>query len=113
MICVDARLISAPGIGTYLKNILRELQSAPWKWCALVQKENIDKLGPIEPIVVSSGIYSPKEQVELPIKIPKVDLFWSPHFNIPCLPIRARRRFVNVHDVFHLAHAAQFKLRER
>lgn len=113
MICVDARLISAPGIGTYLKNILRELQTAPLKWCALVHKENADKIGPIEPIIVSSGIYSLKEQVELPVKIPKVDLFWSPHFNIPCFPIRARRRLVTVHDVFHLAHASQFRRTER
>jgi glycosyltransferase involved in cell wall biosynthesis len=113
MICVDARLISAPGIGTYLKNILRELQSAPWKWCALVHPEHVDKLDAIEPIIISSKIYSLKEQLELPLKIPKVDLFWSPHFNIPCLPVRSRRRLVNIHDVFHLAHAAQFKFRER
>jgi len=50
-----------------------------------------------------SKIYSIKEQLELPLKIPKCDIFWSPHYNIPILPIRAKFRVVTIHDAFHLA----------
>ena len=49
-------------------------------------------------------IYSVKEQIILPKLIPSCDVFWSPHYNIPILPIRAKKRLVTIPDVFHLAH---------
>lgn len=115
-VCVDARLISAPGIGTYLKNLFSQFRHTSWKWSALVNPENANRLSAwdyIEPIVVSSAIYSIKEQFELPLKIPRVDVFWSPHYNVPCAPIRARRRLVTIHDVFHLAYSATLRPAER
>ncbi len=116
MICIDARLIYAPGIGTYLKNLLSQMKQTPWKWFALIHKQQASKLSEwpwIEPIVFGSSIYSLKEQFEYVLKIPRVDLFWSPHYNVPCLPIRARRRLVTIHDVFHLAHASALKPAEK
>src|SRR5208282_2259408 len=62
---------------------------------------NSDRMRVVE---CNAKIYSLKEQFVLPIKIPgSSDLFWSPHYNTPLLPIRAKRRVVTMHDVFHLA----------
>ena len=107
-VCVDARLFRISGIGTYLKNLMGVLQEAPLRWLVLVHKEQLAsfkwKEG-LEPIVIGSPVYSAREQVELFLKIPKVDLFWSPHYNIPLFPIRAKKRLVTIHDVLHLAFA--------
>lgn len=113
-ICLDARLIIAPGIGTYLKNVLSHLKHTPWQWSALIDAEHVEHLPAyITPVLFSSKIYSMSEQVAFLLKIPQVDLFWSPHYNVPCLPIRARKRLVTIHDAFHLAHAAALKFVER
>ncbi len=98
-LCVDARLYKESGIGTYLKIILPFL--SPFQLTLLV-KEPLDI--DAEQIRMKSPIYSVAEQLELPRKIPRCDLFWSPHFNIPLLPIRAKKRLVTIHDLFHLAH---------
>jgi glycosyltransferase involved in cell wall biosynthesis len=55
-------------------------------------------------IPFNAPIYSIQEQIELPLKIPSCDLFWSTHYNIPLAPIRAKRRMVSMHDVYHLAY---------
>ena len=113
-ICIDARLLSGPGIGTYLRNLLQRMQDAPIRWFALVSDvERFPFKDRIEPIAVSSSIYSIQEQLELPLKIPTCDLFWSPHYNIPLLPIRAKKRLVTIHDVFHLSFAHELKLHKR
>ncbi len=113
-VCVDARLLSGPGIGTYLKNLLQRLQDVPIRWHALVSDvESFPFKDKINPIAVSSPIYSVKEQLELPLKIPACDLFWSPHYNVPLFPIRAKKRLVTIHDVFHLAHAHELTFHQR
>jgi glycosyltransferase involved in cell wall biosynthesis len=113
-VCVDARLIDAPGIGTYLKNLFSQLSGTSWKWYALASDAaRVSAWSYLEPILVSSDIYSAKEQAELSLKVPRTDLFWSPHYNVPCLPIRARKRLVTIHDAFHLAFASTLTLSER
>jgi len=102
---IDFRMHNASGIGTYIKNII------PY----LIDRFDVTLLGNVEEIKkynwsdkihiieTDSKIYSIREQLELPLKIPKCDIFWSPHFNIPILPIKAKKRIVTIHDVFHLA----------
>ncbi|QAR34465.1 glycosyltransferase family 1 protein [Geovibrio thiophilus] len=95
----------ASGIGTYIRNIIpfltdsfditllgceEDIKAFPWA----------DKVKIIE---ASSKIYSVSEQIELFRKIPDCDVFWSPHYNVPVLPIRAKKRIVTVHDAYHLA----------
>ena len=104
-IVIDFRMHKASGIGTYIKSLL------PF----LVEKFEIVLLGnrdeiwgyewskSVKVIKCKAKIYSIKEQLELPLKIPKCDIFWSPHYNIPILPIRAKFRVVTIHDAFHLA----------
>lgn len=102
---IDFRMHKASGIGTYVKSLL------PF----LVEKFEVILLGSraeiqdyawskgVKILECKSKIYSIKEQLELPLKIPKCDIFWSPHYNIPILPIMAKFRVVTIHDAFHLA----------
>ena len=104
-IAVDARMIKSSGIGTYLQNMLpnmlknfeilllgnsAELKEFQWA------KE-------LEIINFTAPIYSFSEQLLFPIKVPKCDIFLSPHYNVPVLPVRADKRVVIIHDVYHLA----------
>jgi glycosyltransferase involved in cell wall biosynthesis len=112
---IDFRMHNASGIGTHIRNIV------PY----LVDKFNITLLGNTKEIEkydwsdrvniidIKSKIYSIKEQLELPLKIPKCDVFWSPHYNIPILPIKAKKRAVTIHDVFHLAFYNQLNFRQK
>lgn len=116
-LCIDARMLYASGIGTYLKNILRHLpRFLPVKMTLLVDDKythSLDFLPNYQIVPCRSDIYSLYEQMELPVKIPQCDLFWSPHFNTPFFPIRAKLRVVTIHDVFHLAHANTFTLPQK
>lgn len=82
-------MVKHGGIGTYLRSILNHL----------------DQITPLE---FDAPIYSLKEQWELSRRVPECDLFWSPHFNVPLFPIRAKKRVVTIHDVYHLDHLDQF-----
>ncbi len=81
-IAMDARMIHHGGIGTYIRNLLPYLDL---------------KQSPLR-----SSIYTLAEQIELPVKIPRCELFWSPHFNIPLFPTKAQNHVVTIHDVAHL-----------
>lgn len=110
-LCIDARLIHASGLGTFLQNVLQALQEFSLHLlCYRKDKEFLARFAPTSFIEVTSPIYSFQEQVELPLKIPVCSLFFSPHFNIPLLPIRAKKRLTAVHDVFHLVHLKQLSL---
>lgn len=104
-IVIDFRMHKASGIGTYIKSLLPFLVEK----FEIVLLGNRDEIGgyewskSVKVIKCKSKIYSIKEQLELPLKIPKCDIFWSPHYNIPILPIRAKFRAVTIHDAFHLA----------
>lgn len=113
-VCVDARLVGPFGIGTYLKNLLLELKTAPFTWHALVYPEhlNMAKLWDvINPIIVHSPIYSIREQLELPYKIPKSSLLWTPHYNVPLL--YPGKKLITMHDVYHLAYRHKLSLLQR
>lgn len=102
-ICIDARMLFSSGIGTYLQNVIPII--APFfDITLLTTKKDVTWNKNISAIGVDIPIYSYKEQLLLPFIIPPCDLFWSPHYNIPLLPIRAKKRAVTIHDVCHLAH---------
>lgn len=114
LICVDARLWSATGIGTFLKNLLpfflEEKGFSLVLLCYSLDQKELNEKGFSHLIVVKSPLYSFKEQLEIPLKVPPCSLFWSPHFNVPVLPLRAKRRLVTIHDTYHLTFANQFSL---
>lgn len=108
-VAVDVRMARDSGIGTYIRHILPPVIAArpAWKFTLLGRRREIEALGwaTLPNVAVrdcTSRIYTVAEQVELKWKSPaSVDLFWSPHYNIPLLgrgPL-----VVTVHDVLHLA----------
>jgi len=115
-VCIDARMIGCSGIGTYIQNLLERLKNRSFELIPIVSRSALAEFEFLEDfpcIFLEDKHYSLKEQINLPRKIPKVDLFWSPHFNAPLLPIRAKKRLVTIHDVFHLAKREEFTLLEQ
>jgi glycosyltransferase involved in cell wall biosynthesis len=106
-IVIDVRMHRHAGIGTYIRNVVPRVMALrpAWEFTLLTPRgaapdwisDNRATLVPCE-----SDIYTVREQIELPLRTPRgVDLFWSPHYNIPVLS-RAPLA-VTVHDVCHLA----------
>lgn len=100
-IAIDARMINASGIGTYLQNILPGI-CKNYKTALIGKKELLEEYK-CEVIHFDAPIYSIKETITLPFKIPKCKIFWSPHFNVPIFKNRAEHTISTIHDVFHLA----------
>lgn len=108
-ITVDARMIGASGIGTCLREWLpRLIAGRPDDDFALLGPEHLladvswTRAPNVRVIHLDVPIYSIREQIAVPLQIPKrTDLFWSPHYNIP-LAWRGRL-MVTVHDLAHLA----------
>ncbi|WP_222431576.1 glycosyltransferase family 4 protein [Mucilaginibacter achroorhodeus] len=112
-LCIDARMINHSGIGTYLRMLLP----------AIISKFEVTLLG--DPSLLGSyypnvavvdfpaSIYSISEQLKYRKVIPVCDLFWSPHYNAPLMPVKALKRVVTIHDVFHLAFASQLSLKQK
>ena len=115
-ICVDARMAFHSGIGTYIRNILPHLNDAFTALRVLAPFSLINQwpeLMRYDLIPLSAPLYSIQEQLQLPRSIPSCDLFWTPHYNIPIFPIRARKRVVTIHDVYHWAYGATLSLPKR
>lgn len=108
-IAVDARLVGASGIGTYLSELLpRMIAARPGLGFTLLGPASVlaglpwTRAGNVRVVDLGSPIYSLREQIALPLTIPAgTDVFWSPHYNIP-LGWRGRL-VVTVHDLAHLA----------
>ena len=104
---VDCRMINKSGIGTYLKNILPGIILSDKYILTCMGYEELKSFYWIDKVLfipLKSPILSFSEQIEMALKIPKCDIFWSPNWNIPLLPIRAKNRVVTIHDVYHLAN---------
>ncbi len=102
-ITFDARMSEHSGIGTYIKNLLREMSKDPKVELTVICKnqnnldlENVKKIHYCE-----TDIYTIKEQFELIKFFPKPEknsYFWSPHINIP-LFYGCENLIVTVHDL--------------
>lgn len=107
-VAVDARMVDQSGIGTCIRNILPHLVSDPALEVILLgdaaKLRVFPWFDPARHIPAAARIYSLREQAELFRRVPACDVLWSPHYNVPLLPIRARRRLATIHDVFHLAY---------
>lgn len=109
MLTIDVRMIQAAGVGTYIRQLVPRVAAA-------LRGHSISLIGdsddlkafpwsrehPFRIINCKAPIYSIREQIELPVKIPEeTALFWSPHYNHPLF--YNGRLLVTVHDTFHLA----------
>ncbi len=110
-LCLDARMLHASGIGTYLQNLLPALASA-FKLTLLGHPEELSGY-PATVIPTDIPIYSIPEIIRFPSLVPRCDIFWSPHYNIPLLPVKAKKRLVTIHDVYHLAYLDTLSMKQR
>ena len=104
-------MLEHAGIGTYIRNVVpRTIAKRPaWRFTLLAPR--LWRRAPawarspnVAVVVCSTSIYSLGEQLELPFRTPpRVNVYWSPHYNIPLFS-RAPL-VVTVHDVAHLALA--------
>ena len=115
-LCIDIRMAFSSGIGTYIRNLITGLKAGPFKLRLIADPTTLERwplLSTFDLILCRAPIYSIEEQIRLPLLIPTCDLFWSPHYNVPLLPIRAKKRMVTIHDVYHLAHRDKLSLPKR
>ncbi len=106
---IDIRLINASGIGTYLKNVIPGILPAFDEVSVLGNFDEIQRFDwskDVEIIPFNAGIYSIKEQILFPFVVPKCDLLWCPHFNVPLFPVKASKIVTTIHDVYHLSENA-------
>jgi glycosyltransferase involved in cell wall biosynthesis len=106
-IVIDARMIESSGIGRYIESILSEIvehfRDVVLLGDAVKLHKKLKLSKNFQVIPFTDSIYSLSEQLKYPFIIPECDIFFSPHYNVPLLPIRARYRVVTIHDVYHLA----------
>ncbi len=108
-------MICNSGIGTYIQQLISAIRNS-FELILLGDKTMLQSnynLNNISVIQCSSKIYSSKEQIELSRKIPPCDLFISPHYNIPLLQIKAKKRLVIIHDVYHLAFYNTLSIKQK
>ncbi len=116
-IAIDCRMINSSGIGTYLKNIIEIFVKNNYFEILCMGNHNelsqFNWFSKIKFIEIKSQIFTICEQFELFFKIPKCDIYWSPQYNIPLLFIKAKKRVVTIHDVYHLAFKKEISIHKR
>jgi len=107
-IAIDARKLRDYGIGTYVRNLLRQLARTDQQteYVLLCRTWDLDLLNDLGPnfrlVPESSPGYSVREQVTVPrdLRREHVDLFHAPHYVLPALtPCKS---VVTIHDCIHL-----------
>lgn len=105
-IVFDARMIAHSGIGTYSRAILSRILEE-YECTLLGDKSLLESLlelpYPTKIIDFQSDIYTLGEQLSYLQKIPESMVFWSPHYNVPYLNIKSKKRLVTIHDMYHMA----------
>jgi glycosyltransferase involved in cell wall biosynthesis len=105
---IDARKLHDFGIGTYIRNLLRELAQMDHdtEYVILSRPEDDSAVralgGNFRPVKETSGNYSLSEQIFVPraLKREGVDLFHAPHYVLP--PLVRCPSVVTIHDCIHL-----------
>jgi glycosyltransferase involved in cell wall biosynthesis len=107
-IAIDARKLHDYGIGTYVRNLLKQLarQERDDEFVLICRPDDcgmVVDLGPnFRSVPDRSRPYSVSEQVTVPLDLrrEKVDLFHEPHYVLP--PLVPCRAVVTIHDCIHL-----------
>jgi glycosyltransferase involved in cell wall biosynthesis len=105
---IDARKLHDFGIGTYIRNLLRQLarQDHDSEFVVLCRPEDRSPLGSLgenfRAVAETSGNYSIAEQLRIPVALKRegVTLFHAPHYVLP--PLVSCRSVVTIHDCIHL-----------
>jgi glycosyltransferase involved in cell wall biosynthesis len=107
-IAIDARKLHDFGIGTYVRNLIRELARLPFDdeyaiLCAPGDVEFVRSLGPrFTPTIERARNYSVRELLTVPLALARlrVDLFHAPHYVVS--PLVRVPYVVTIHDCIHL-----------
>lgn len=107
-IAIDARKLHDFGIGTYVRNLIRELarQDTDDEYAVLCFGEDagfVETLGPrFSPFVERAGNYSVREQFSIPLTLrhTRAELFHAPHYVVS--PLVRLPYVVTIHDCIHL-----------
>ncbi len=104
----DARKLHDFGIGTYIRNVLRQLARIDRDTefvllCRAADAAGLAALGPnFRPVVEATGNYTLAEQIRIPLALrrERVTLFHAPHYVLP--PLVSCDSVVTIHDCIHL-----------
>jgi alpha-1,3-rhamnosyl/mannosyltransferase len=107
-VAIDARKLHDFGIGTYIRNLLRQLARTDQEteyvlFCRPDDVAFAASLGPnFRAVVERSGPYSVAEQVRLPLAVrrERPDVYHAPHYVLPALVNVPS--VVTIHDCIHL-----------
>lgn len=107
-IAIDVRKLHDYGIGTYIRNVLKQLsrldhQNECVLLCGAKDCSSVSNLGEnFRAVADRSGPYSISEQFSVPYHLKRhgVDLFHAPHYVLP--PLTPCRSLVTIHDCIHL-----------
>ena len=105
---IDARKLHDFGIGTYIRNLLRQLARQDHDteyvlFCGPDDCGTLDSLGEnFRTVAETAGKYSFAEQLKIPLAIRRegVTLFHAPHYVLP--PLVRCKSVVTIHDCIHL-----------
>jgi glycosyltransferase involved in cell wall biosynthesis len=105
---IDARKLHDFGIGTYIRNLLRQLARQDRRtefvvFCRAEDRETLASLGEnFRPVVEAAPNYSMAEQIRIPLAIRRegVTLYHAPHYVLP--PLIRCPSVVTIHDCIHL-----------
>ena len=105
---IDARKLHDFGIGTYIRNLLRQLSRLDHdtEFVLLCRREDGPALRALgenfRPVFETAGNYSIAEQLRIPLTLrrERVTLFHAPHYVLPRLV--SCRSIVTIHDCIHL-----------
>jgi glycosyltransferase involved in cell wall biosynthesis len=105
---IDARKLHDFGIGTYIRNLLRQLArlDQETEFVLLCRPDDVDPLTALganfRAVVETAGNYSVAEQLKIPLALrrERVTLFHAPHYVLP--PLVACPSVVTIHDCIHL-----------
>jgi glycosyltransferase involved in cell wall biosynthesis len=107
-IAIDVRKYNDFGIGTYIRNLVRQLGriDKDTEYVLLCRPQDRDRIAPPEGnfrvIADPAPPYSISEQIRIPVALRRehVDLFHAPHYVLP--PLIHCRSVVTIHDCIHL-----------
>jgi glycosyltransferase involved in cell wall biosynthesis len=105
---IDVRKLHDFGIGTYIRNLLRQLARLDHdtEYVLFSQPDDCAGLGSLgenfRTVPETAGKYSVAEQLKIPMAIrrEKVTLFHAPHYVLP--PLVRCKSVVTIHDCIHL-----------
>ena len=99
---IDARMINYSGIGRYIRSLLNEYSKMPDASEFFIFGD-LRELGEYKHFKVKKStapIYSIGEQISLPLRIRKLPVFHSPHYNAPLF--YRGKLIVTIQDIIHI-----------